>query len=109
MGAEGIRSALLSSPKTAWLIAWPALTNFILESVSNYFANKGLIVLNIGAIYVEGELSQNQLDKSIDNYLKYIQLGKELTPQQIREIDNEVIRAARNFIPYTRPNQLPKP
>lgn len=106
MGAAGFKAALLSSPKTSWLVAWPALTNFLLEFLSNYLANKGLIVLNIGAIYVEGELSQNKLDKSFDNYLKYLQNQKPLTDKEIEAIDNEVINAARNFIPYTRPNKL---
>lgn len=106
LGAAGLRGALLSSPWTAWLIRVPNFTNFVLEAISNWLANKGLVILNLGAIYIEGEFDQAAWDKAMDNALGEIQLkgGREkLTPEQIKEIDDEIIRKARRFVLVSKP------
>lgn len=101
LGIAGLRVALASSPYTAWFIKFGAFSDLIMGFAVNWLANKGLIVLNLGAIYVEGEIDQFVMDKAMDEALKEItNLGglDKLTPEQKREIDDRVIKAARRFI-----------
>ena len=104
LGGAGLRAALLSTPYLAWLAKVPAVSNFISEFLANWLANKGLILLNVGAFYVNGELDQNALDSAIDEGLKKVeQSGGKLTPEQIKAIDDAVIKAADKALPYGKP------
>lgn len=106
LGAAGLRGALLSSPWTAWLVKVPNFTNFLLEAFSNWLANKGLVIVNVGAIYVEGEFDQYAWDEAMDKAIEEIKLKgghEKLTPKEIQEIDNEIIRKGRNFILISKP------
>lgn len=107
-GRLGLQAAIASTPSLAWLNSAPALTGLILEFFTNYLANKGLIVLNVGAFYVNGELDQKALDNAIDAGLKRVEssAGK-LTPEQIKEIDDAVIKAADKALPYGRKPSKP--
>jgi ABC-type branched-subunit amino acid transport system substrate-binding protein len=101
LGAAVLRGALSSSPYTAWLVRFPALTNFILEFLTNWLANKGLLVLNVIAIEVEGAIDQKGLDEAIDKAINEIKVkgGKDkLTPEEKKAIDDEVIKSARKFL-----------
>lgn len=100
-GARTLRAAILTIPWLAWLAKFGKLFDFLLEALSNWMANKGLIILNVGAIYVNGEIDQKLLDRAIDDGLKKVAKGG-LTPQQMKEIDDEVIRAADRALPYNR-------
>jgi len=101
-GAAGLSALLASNPSTAWLIKVP-LINTLLEFISNYLANKGLILMNLGAIYVNGVVDQHLLDRAMEEGLKRVeQSGGTLTPEQIKEIDDAVIKAARKALPYVR-------
>lgn len=100
IGATALRVALSSSPYTAWFFKVPG-SQFICEMIVNWFANKGLLLFNIGAIYVNGELDQNALDKAIESGLKQVEIpGVNLTPEQIKELDDAVIKAANRALPY---------
>ena len=106
-GSVGLKAAFLLSPYTAWLARIPALSNLLTEALSNWLANRGLILLNVGAFYVSGEIDQRALDKAIDNGLKLVENPElKLTPEQMKEIDDAVIKAANNALPYGKP---PKP
>jgi hypothetical protein len=76
----------------------------ILEGAVNWLANNGLIVLNVGAIAVEGDWDQKAFDSALEKSLAAVEnsAGK-LTPAQVKAIDDEVIEAARDFIVITRP------
>lgn len=101
-GANGIKLALLSNPSTAWLAKAPGIEPF-LEFVVNWLANNGLVLLNIGAIYVNGNIDQRLLDRSIEDGLKRVELnGSTLNAAQIKEIDDEVIKAADRALPYVK-------
>jgi hypothetical protein len=100
LGSAGVRAALLSNPSTAFLVKVPFF-NALIEMLLNWLTNNGLILLNIGAIYVNGEIDQKVLDRAIDEGIKRVELsGAKLTPKQIKEIDDAVIRAADKFLPY---------
>ena len=101
-GAGGLKLALASNPSTVWITKIPLLGT-VLEFGVNWLANNGLVLLNIGAIYVNGELDQALLDRSFDEGIKKVeQAGGTLTPEQIKEIDDAVIKAARKALPYVR-------
>ena len=107
-GAAGLRAALSSSPITSWIVAFPSLTNFALEFITNFLANNGLVLLNIGANYVEGELDQKRLDDALTTAMENItQKGgrDKLTAAQKKAIDDEVIKAARGFIVVNKPRK----
>ena len=101
LGSAGLRVALASNASTAWMLKFGSFTDLILEFVTNWLANKGLVMLNIGAIYVEGQLDQKSFDSAMDSAIRDItNLGgvDRLTPEQKKAIDDKVIKAARKFI-----------
>ncbi len=106
LGGAGLRVALASSPYTAWFIRLGSFADLVLEFAANWLANKGLLVLNVGANYVSGEIDQKQLDAALDSAFEQITIkgGREkLTPAERKAIDDEVIKAARKFLVIARP------
>lgn len=100
-GASGIKLALASNPGTASIAKIP-LIGTLLEFGVNWLANNGLVVMNIGAIYVNGEIDQSLLDRNIDEaYKKIAKTNGIMTPEQMKEIDDEVIKAADRALPYS--------
>ncbi len=75
--------------------------DLILDWVINWMASQGLIVLNLGAIYVNGEIDQHLFDKALDEGLTKIELGRDkLSAEDGKKIDDDVIQAARRFIDF---------
>ena len=106
-GAKGLLLALETVPVVGKLLKWGlrAPLEILLEWCVNWLANKGLVVLNIAAIAVEGEWDQKQFDDAMERAFKQIEAGGgKLTPEQIKAIDDEVIKAARRFIVITKHN-----
>lgn len=105
-GAMGLTMALASTSWGAFLVTkWGLknITDVLLEWFVNWLANKGLLVLNLGAIYVEGEWDQKAFDSSIDEAFKQIQSSEgKLTPEQMKAIDDKVIEAFRKFAVFTK-------
>ncbi len=103
LNAVGLKAILASTPYFAWILKGGALTDAILEFIGNYIANYGLVLLNTGAIFVEGEFDQKSFDAHLDDAIKKVELsGGKLTPEQIKAIDDQVILAARRFIVITK-------
>lgn len=101
LGAAGLRAALALSPYTAWFLKLGVVGDIILEFISNWLANKGLIVFNVGAIEIQGEIDQYKMDRALDKAFEEIRIkgGRDkLTPEQKKAIDDEVISAGRKFI-----------
>jgi hypothetical protein len=99
-GAAGLKLALASTTWGAWIVKWLPLDP-ILEFFSNWLANKGLIVMNLGAILINGELDQAAFDKAIQDGLDKVELGRgQITPEQGKAIDDAVIAAANKYISF---------
>lgn len=98
-GAAGIKAALSLSPYTAWLLKAPLLDT-LLEAIANWFANQGLIVINLGIIYVDGELDQKAFDKAMDQAIEKSKVPG-LSDAQKKAIDDDVVQAFRNFARIT--------
>lgn len=109
-GAKGLFLALSTIPVVGlWLKRIPVLGEILelaLEELSNFLANKGLIVINVGAIIVEGKFDQIGFDKAIEDGLNKIRtVGRDkLTPAQGKAIDDAVIAALDKFGAVTRHN-----
>lgn len=103
LGAAGLKVALASSPSTAWILKGGKLTDIFLEFLVNYLANKGLIIFNLGAIVIGGDVDQSAFDKAMDEAFKKIETtGGKMTPEQMKAIDDEVINAFRKFAVFSK-------
>lgn len=105
-GIAAIEAVLASTSWGVSLVASPfykvlaPVEDWFLNWVINWMANKGLIVLNLGAIIVDGEVDQKLFDKALDDGLKLVEQGRDQISQaQGKAIDDDVIQAARRFIP----------
>lgn len=106
-GVAAIKAALATTGWGIALLANPFFRFFqpvedmVVDWAINFLANQGLIVLNLGAIYVNGEIDQTLFDKALDDGLKRIEIGRDkLTAEQGKAIDDDVIKAARRFIDF---------
>lgn len=74
---------------------WP-----IIEMISDWciewLTNKGLIIVNVGAIYVNGEFQQSAFDKAFDDAIAKSK-APGLTDAQKKVIDDQVKNAFRAF------------
>lgn len=110
MGRLGFKTALAGSP-FSWVLKGGAFTDAALDFISNWLANKGLIIINLGVIFVDGEFDQSGFDKAMDDGWEKIRKAggaDKLTPAQQKAIDDEVIKKFRDFARLsTKPS--PKP
>lgn len=105
-GVAAIKAALASTGWGIALLANPFYRAFepaeeiALDWAINWLAGKGLIVLNLGAIIIDGEVDQARFDKALDDGLKLVEQGRDqISAKQGKAIDDDVIAAARRFIP----------
>lgn len=110
LGRLNLKAALAVGP-FAWVLKGGAFTDSALDFISNWLANRGLIVINLGAIFVDGEFDQHDFDKAMDEGWEKIRKAggtENLTPAQQKAIDDEVIKRFRDFARLsTKP--APKP
>ncbi len=91
-------AALLAS---SWFKFFGPAEDILIDNAINFLANQGLIVLNLGAIIVNGEVDQTLFDQALDEGLKRVELGRDkLSPEEGAKIDQDVIAAARRFINF---------
>lgn len=99
-GSAFVRAALLNTP-FAWIVKIPFF-NAILELALNWMANNGLVVMNLGAYKVGDAIDAAGLEKAIESGIEAAESGRKLTPEEIKRIDDEVIKAADKALPYGR-------
>jgi hypothetical protein len=89
----GVNAILMTTSWGAWLLASPfkIVIQALEDAAVNWLANHGLILLNIGAIMVDGSIDQSKLDTALQAAITKIQGGRDkLTPAEGAEIDQEV-------------------
>lgn len=106
-GLAALKVALASTSWGASLVAngffkfATPLIDVMLEAGVNFLANNGLILLNLGAILVDGKVDQARLDSAIEKGLARVLKGREtITEAEGKAIDDEVIDAADQFIDF---------
>lgn len=97
----GVKAFSLALASTSWgasALSGPfkPLIEKTLEWVSEWLANKGLLIINVGAIYVAGEFDQSKFDKAMTDALEQAK-APGLSDAQKKAIDDEVIKAFRKF------------
>lgn len=99
-GAIGIETLIsTSSAFGAALMKFPVvgtLIDGIIKLFVNYLANQGLVLINIGAIIVNGNFDQEAFDSAMDKAIASAKV-EGLTDAQKKAIDDSVIKAFRKF------------
>lgn len=104
LGAAAVIAALETTGWGAFLIRWGfrAPLELLLQSTVNWLANEGLVVLNLGAIFIGGDWDQKAFDAAMQDAIQRVQQSGPLTPEQQKVIDDDVIKAFRKFAVLTR-------
>ncbi len=96
LAASSWGAALLASP---WFKFFAPVEDEAINTAINILANQGLIILNIGAIFVDGKFDQSAFDKAMADGIQKIQLGRDkLTPEQGKAIDDAIRKAFDNDV-----------
>jgi hypothetical protein len=75
----------------------PAI-DVIEDLVTNWLINRGLIVIDIGAVMIEGKVDQALLDNALDLAFEKLKVGRDkITPQEGSKIDAETTQAFDQF------------
>lgn len=113
-GLAAVRVALASTSWGAKLISngflkfANPLIDVLLEAGINFMANSGLIVLNLGAIIIDGKVDQARLDNAIEKGLQRVMKGRDkITEAEGKAIDDDVIKAADEFIDFGATPSVP--
>lgn len=104
LGAKGLLGALSSTGWGATIVKMPIVGTLVekaAEMFVNWLANEGLLVMNLGAIFVEGEFDQKSFDAALAEGFDRVKLGRDkITPEEGKKIDDEVRNAAKRFIRF---------
>lgn len=106
--ASAAIAALSANPSTAFLTAGLSgkILFWILTKVFSGFASMGLVILNVGAEKLAVAADKVEFDGSMESAEKFIEeirkTGRELTPEEVKKIDDEVIAAFRKFATLAR-------
>jgi hypothetical protein len=104
-GAAAFRAVLVGTQWGSAALASPfrPIIDFLLEYASEWLANRGLLIINVGAIYVNGQFEQATFDAAFEDALKKSK-APGLTDAQKKVIDDQVIKAFRPFARLTQPH-----
>lgn len=106
--AATVFAVLAANPATAFLTAGllGKLVFPFLSKVFSALASSGLVLLNLGAERVAGAIEKSGYDGSMESAERLIEAihasGRELSPDEIKAIDDKVIDAFRKFGKMTR-------
>lgn len=106
--ASTVFAALMSNPGLAGLTRgfWGKIIFYFLTKIFSSLASLGLVLLNVGAAKIETLIDGKNFDgawDSADEFIKAIRdSGREMTPEEIKKIDDPVIIAFRKFAGFAR-------
>lgn len=106
--AAVVFAALSSNPYTAWMTAGiqGKIFFWVCENIFAWLASVGLVLLNVGAENLLAVIDKANFDSSLESAEKFIaeirKTGRDLTPQEIKEIDDKVIVQFRKFAKIAR-------
>lgn len=103
-----VMAALASNPGTTFLTAGilGKIVYWFLSSLFTKLASMGLVLLNVGTEKLLTALYKSNFDGSFESAEKLIAeirgTGRELTPEETKKIDDDVINQFRKFAKMTR-------
>lgn len=106
--ASVIIAVLASNPATAFLATGilGKITFFICKMFCMWLASIGLIIMNVGEAKLKTIIDEGNFNESWDtaeNLIKKIrETGRDLTPEETKQIDDGVIDAFRKFATFGR-------
>ena len=106
--ASSAIAALSLNPSTSFLTAGLSgkILFWTLTQVFSGLASMGLVILNVGAEKLAVVLDRVDFDGSMAAAEKFIdevrKVGRDLTPEEVKKIDDEVIIAFRKFAKIAR-------
>lgn len=98
-GTAGLTAALAGTTWGASALAsavWGPIIRTALGFLTEWLANKGLVIVNTGIELVDGQFDQRKFDVAMDVGIARARKPG-LTPQEIKEIDDAVIEAFDDF------------
>lgn len=104
-----VLAALAGNPSTLWMtVGIPGtVIRWILTQLFSGVASAGLVLMNVGAMKVESVLDKAAWDGSIESAMKILEdirtQHRDVTPEEAKKIDDEVIKALRKFGRFGRP------
>ncbi len=84
----------------AWLIASPfkPAIDAIEDLLINWLINRGLIIIDIGLVLVDGKISQSKLDAALDSAFEKLKVGRDkISPEEGAKIDADTTQAFDEF------------
>lgn len=112
--AAMVIAALSSSPGTAWMVAGipGKIIQWVLTKSFSMLASLGLVILNVGAARVETLIDGKNFDGAYDSAEEFIAAiratGRDMTPEEIKKIDDPVIVAFRKWASFARKKEVKK-
>lgn len=102
ISGTGWGAALLAGPFKPLVIMFE-------NAMTNWLTNRGLIIINIGAVLVNGVVNQVKLDNALDSAFEKLKVGRDkITPQAGAKIDEETDAAFDQFADVHATNELRK-
>lgn len=101
-------AALAANPGTLFLTTGISgkIVMFILTKIFSGLASIGLVILNLGAAKVETLVDGKNFDGAWDSAEELIaairNTGRDMTPEEIKKIDDPVIAAFRKWASFAR-------
>jgi hypothetical protein len=97
-GAAALKAVLVTTSWGAYIIASPfkPLVDIVLKYLVEWLANKGLIIINLAVIYIDGKIDQKEFDKAMNEALEKIKTPN-MTEAEKELIDEKVRKAFREF------------
>jgi hypothetical protein len=106
--ATAVLALLAANPSTTWLATGfvGKVVGALLSYAFSMAASVGLVLLNVGAERVETMIDQHAFDGSFDSAEKLLDAARaahhDLTPAEIKAIDDPVIGAFRKWGSFAR-------
>ena len=106
--AASILAVLSANPSTSFLTVGflGKVVFFFAEKIFTGLASMGLVILNVGAEKLSAAIDKSNYDGSMRSAFEFIEeirkTGRELTSEETKKIDDEVITQFRKFAKMTR-------
>lgn len=84
----------------AWILASPfrPIIAAIRDLVVNFLVNRGLIVIDVAAVLVNGKINESKLTDALNSAFEKLKVGRDkITPEEGAKIDAETTEAFDQF------------